>query len=175
MNRRLRIPLAGLLLAVFLTGCGLWQTDAPDSSPEVSIVTEPTQEEQFSFLAGESVLALVLLNPTQEELELAGEVDSLWEPDEYSDAVLVLPKEAGSTITVERVTYDEERDCFAAGGTEFKKTLTRPGALLIHTMLPEGIPYLRVTVSSETRSGSYDLSYYGRGNRRDFYIMADEN
>lgn len=174
MKHRLHGLLACLLLAVSLTGCDTWKAESPNVSPEEPVLTEPTQEELFSALAGESVLALVLLNPTQEELNSAGELSTLWKPDEYSDAALVLPREEGSTVTVERVSYNGEEDLFLVEGTEFEKTLTRPGAVLIHTMLPEGIPYLRVTVNGKTGSGSYDLSYYGRDNRRDFYILAED-
>lgn len=174
MNHRLHGLLACLLLAASLTGCAVGQRELPDPSSAEPAAAEPTQEELFSALAGESVLALVLLDPTQEELDRAGEVTSLWEPDEYSDAILILPREAGSTITVERIVYDEEQDFVVGGETEWEETLTRPGGLLIHTMLPEVFPYLRVTVSGETRSGSYDLSYYGRDNRRDFYILAED-
>lgn len=94
------------------------------------------------------MLALVLLDPTQEELDLAGELAALGEPDEYSSAVLILPKQGGSRITVERLSYDGEQDAVTVAETAWEDTLTSPGGLLIHTMLPEGMPDLRVTISA---------------------------
>lgn len=173
MKHRLYGLLACLLLAASLTGCTAGQTEDPNASPADPAGAGPTQEDLYSALAGESVMALVLLDPTQEELALAGELAGLGEPDEYSSAVLILPKHEGSRITVESLSYDGEQDAPAAE-TAWEDTLTSPGGLLIHTMLPEGMPNLRITVSSGTRTGSYDLSYYGRDNRRDFYIMAAE-
>ena len=176
MKHRLYRLLACLLLAACLTGCTtVRQTEAPDTSPTAPAAADPTQEDLYSALAGESVLALVLLDPTREELDLAGELAVLGEPDEYGSAVLILPKQGGSRITVERLFYDGEQDLLAVAETAWEDTLTSPGGLLIYTMLPEGMPDLRVTISSETRSGRYDLSYYGRDSRRDFYILAEDS
>lgn len=175
MRHRLYRLLVCLLLAVCLTGCTVGQTEDSNTSPTAPAAADPTQEDLYSALAGESVLALVLLDPTQEELDLAGGLAALGEPDEYSSAVLILPKQGGSRITVERLSYDGEQDAATVAETAWEDTLTSPGGLLIHTMLPEGMPDLRVTISSGTRTGSYDLSYYGRDNRRDFYILAEDN
>lgn len=170
--------------ALLLSGCGASETETPqkstDTLPPVT-VTQPVETSQpldqeglFDALAGDSILGVVILNPTQEELELAQNVDQVFPHQEYGEYMLIVPKLPGSTITLQELTYDydtgevvEVKDVHTTSGTD-------PVAMLVQQDIPEGYPTLRVVVEADGRTGTYDLTYYGKGDgRRDFYIMWD--
>ena len=51
---------------------------------------------------------------------------------------------------------------------------SQPAAVLLQQDIPEGYPTLRIVIQSGERTGTYDVSYYGKGDgRRDFYVWLD--
>lgn len=178
---RILFPCA-CLVALLLAGCGASETQTPqkstDTLPTVAVpqpveTSQPLdQEGLFDALAGESILGVVILNPTQEELKLAQNVDRVYPDQKYGEYMLIVPKLPRSTITLQALTYDDDtgevvevKDVHTTSGTD-------PVAMLVQQDIPEGFPTLRVVVEADGRTGTYDLSYYGKGDgRRDFYIM----
>lgn len=186
MKKLLMLSAATLCAGLLLTGCTAFVTKTKVTTQEVVTLppveaTQPVetsqpldQEELFDALAGDSILGVVILNPTQEELELAQNVDQVFPNQEYGEYMLVVPKLPGSTITLQQLTYDYDtgevtgvEDIHTTSGTE-------PVSMLVQQDIPEGFPTLRVVVEADGRTGTYDLSYYGKGDgRRDFYILWD--
>lgn len=179
MKKLLMLSAATLCAGLLLTGCTAFVTKTQVTTQEKVTTLEPIQttapmgqEELFDALAGDSILGVVILNPTQEELELAQNVDQVFPNQEYGEYMLVVPKLPGSTITLQELAYDydtgevvEVKDVHTTSGTD-------PVAMLVQQDIPEGYPTLRVVVEADGRTGTYDLSYYGKGDgRRDFYIM----
>ena len=179
MKKLLMVSAVTLCAGLLLTGCTAFVTQKQVTTQEQVTTLEPIQtpapmgqEELFDALAGDSILGVVILNPTQEELELAKHVDQVYPDQEYGEYMLIVPKLPGSTITLQELTYDsntgevvEVKDVHTTSGTD-------PVAMLVQQDIPEGFPTLRVVVEADGRTGTYDLSYYGKGDgRRDFYIM----
>lgn len=169
-------------VALLLAGCGASETQTPqkstDTLPTVEVsqqvqTPEPTgQQALFDALAGESILGVVILNPTQEELELAQNVDQVFPDQEYGEYMLIVPKLPGSTITLQQLTYDDQTGELTQVKDIHQTSGTDPVSMLVQQDIPEGFPTLRVVVKADGRTGTYDLSYYGKGDgRRDFYIM----
>lgn len=179
MKKLLMVSAATLCAGLLLTGCTAFVTKNQVTTQEQATTLEPIQtpapmgqEELFDALAGDSILGVVILNPTQEELELAKHVDQVYPDQEYGEYMLIVPKLPGSTITLQALTYDydtgevvEVKDVHTTSGAD-------PVAMLVQQDIPEGYPTLRVVVEAGGRTGTYELSYYGKGDgRRDFYIM----
>ena len=179
MRKTLMLSAATLCAGLLLTGCTAFVTKTEVTTQEKVSLLEPIQtsapvgqKELFDALAGNSILGVVILNPTQEELELAQNVDQVFPDQEYGEYMLIVPKLPGSTITLQQLTYDYDtgevtgvEDIHTTSGTE-------PVSMLVQQDIPEGFPTLRVVVEADGRTGTYDLSYYGKGDgRRDFYIM----
>ena len=179
MKKLLMLSAATLCAGLLLTGCTAFVTKTEVTTEGKVTTLEPIQTpepmgqtEVFDALAGESILGVVIMNPTQEELELAKNVDQVFPDQEYGEYMLIVPKLPGSTITLQQLTYDYDtgevtgvEDIHTTGGTD-------PVAMLVQQDIPEGFPTLRVVVEAQGRTGTYDLSFYGKGDgRRDFYIM----
>ena len=184
MKKFLMLSAATLCAGLLLSGCTAFVTKTEVTTQKVYTlppleVTQPVQtpapmgqEELFDALAGDSILGVVILNPTQEELELAKNVDQVFPDQEYGEYMLIVPKLPGSTITLQEISYDWNtgevvniEDVHTTSGDE-------PVAMLVQQDIPEGFPTLRVVVEAQGRTGTYDLTYYGKGDgRRDFYIM----
>jgi len=179
MKKWLMLSAATLCAGLLLTGCTAFVTKTEVTTQEKVTTLEPIQTpepmgqtEVFDALAGESILGVVVLNPTQEELELAQNVDQVFPDQEYGEYMLIVPKLPGSTITLQQLTYDDQtgelkkvKDLHQTKGAD-------PVSMLVQQDIPEGYPTLRVVVEADGRTGTYDLSYYGKGDgRRDFYIM----
>ena len=179
MKKMLMLSAAALCAGLLLTGCTAFVTETEVTTQEKVSTLKPIptsapmgQEELFEALAGDSILGVVILNPTQEELELAKNVDQVFPDQEYGEYMLIVPKLPGSTITLQEISYDWNtgevvniEDVHTTSGDE-------PVAMLVQQDIPEGFPTLRVVVEAQGRTGTYELSYYGKGDgRRDFYIM----
>lgn len=179
MKKMLMLSAAALCAGLLFTGCTAFVTETEVTTQEKVSTLKPIptsapmgQEELFEALAGDSILGVVILNPTQEELELAKNVDQVFPDQEYGEYMLIVPKLPGSTITLQEISYDWNtgevvniEDVHTTSGDE-------PVAMLVQQDIPEGFPTLRVVVEAQGRTGTYDLTYYGKGDgRRDFYIM----
>ncbi len=184
MKKLLMLSAVTLCAGLLLSGCTAFMTKTEVTTQEVDTlppveVTQPVetsqpldQERLFDALAGDSILGVVILSPTQKELELAQNVDQVFPHQEYGEYMLVVPKLPGSTITLQELTYDydtgevvEVKDVHTTSGTD-------PVAMLVQQDIPEGFPTLRVVIEAQGRTGTYDLTYYGKGDgRRDFYII----
>lgn len=178
MRKTLLLSGCALLAGLLLSGC---TASAPTSTQEVVNTLPPMetsepldQQALFRSLSGDSILGVVLLNPTQAELDLAGNVDQVYPAQEYGEYMLVVPRLPGSTITLQEISYDmntgeitDIQDVHTTSGPE-------PVSMLVQQDIPEGFPTLRVVIEADGRTGTYDLSYYGKGDgRRDFYVMWD--
>lgn len=178
MKKTLLLSGCALLAGLLLSGC---TASAPTSTQEVVNTLPPMetsepldQQALFRSLSGDSILGVVLLNPTQAELDLAGNVDQVYPAQEYGEYMLVVPRLPGSTITLQEISYDmntgeitDIKDVHTTSGPE-------PVSMLVQQDIPEGFPTLRVVIEADGRTGTYDLSYYGKGDgRRDFYVMWD--
>lgn len=179
MRKTLMLSAATLCAGLLLTGCTAFVTKTEVTTQEKVPLLEPIQtsapmgqEELFDDLAGDSILGVVILNPTQEELELAQNVDQVFPDQEYGEYMLIVPKLPGSTITLQQLTYDYDTGEVTGVGDIHTTSGTEPVSMLVQQDIPEGFPTLRVVVEADGRTGTYDLSYYGKGDgRRDFYIM----
>ena len=178
MKKTLLLSGCALLAGLLLSGC---TASAPTSTQEGVNTLPPMetsepldQQDLFRSLSGDSILGVVLLNPTQAELDLAGNVDQVYPAQEYGEYMLVVPRLPGSTITLQEISYDmntgeitDIQDVHTTSGPE-------PVSMLVQQDIPEGFPTLRVVIEADGRTGTYDLSYYGKGDgRRDFYVMWD--
>ena len=178
MKKTLLLSGCALLAGLLLSGC---TASAPTSTQEVVNTLPPMetsepldQQALFRSLSGDSILGVVLLNPTQAELDLAGNVDQVYPAQEYGEYMLVVPRLPGSTITLQEISYDmntgeitDIKDVHTTSGPE-------PVSMLVQQDIPEGFPTLRVVIEADGRTGTYELSYYGKGDgRRDFYVMWD--
>ena len=178
MKKTLLLSGCALLAGLLLSGC---TASAPTSTQEVVNTLPPMetsepldQQALFRSLSGDSILGVVLLNPTQAELDLAGNVDQVYPAQEYGEYMLVVPRLPGSTITLQEISYDmntgeitDIQDVHTTSGPE-------PVSMLVQQDIPEGFPTLRVVIEADGRTGTYELSYYGKGDgRRDFYVMWD--
>ena len=178
MKKTLLLSGCALLAGLLLSGC---TASAPTSTQEVVNTLPPMETSEpldhqalFRSLSGDSILGVVLLNPTQAELDLAGNVDQVYPAQEYGEYMLVVPRLPGSTITLQEISYDmntgeitDIKDVHTTSGPE-------PVSMLVQQDIPEGFPTLRVVIEADGRTGTYDLSYYGKGDgRRDFYVMWD--
>ena len=162
------------------TGAAPSQSERPAASPSALPGPEPdpspaAPEDQgalFGALAGDSVMALVLLEPTAEELALAGEVEAVFPPQELGERMLIVPRLPDSTVIVQRLTYDQEGAL--TGAEEIWRSRAGAAGALLQQDIPEGYATLRVVVRSGERTGSYDVTYYGKGDgRRDFYVWLE--
>ena len=143
---------------------------APTGTADIPVPGD--QASRFSALAGESVLGLVLLEPTQEELELAGQVQEVFPPQQYGERMLIVPRLPGSSVIIQQLNYDSEGGL--TGAQEIWRAQGQPEAVLLQQDVPEGYPTLRVVIQSGAHTGSYEVAYYGRGDgRRDFYVWMD--
>ena len=178
MKKTLLLSGCALLAGLLLSGC---TASAPTSTQEVVNTLPPMetsepldQQALFRSLSGDSILGVVLLNPTQAELDLVQNVDQVYPAQEYGEYMLVVPRLPGSTITLQEISYDmntgeitDIKDVHTTSGPE-------PVSMLVQQDIPEGFPTLRVVIEADGRTGTYDLSYYGKGDgRRDFYVMWD--
>ena len=178
MKKTLLLSGCALLAGLLLSGC---TASAPTSTQEVVNTLPPMetsepldQQALFRSLSGARILGVVLLNPTQAELDLAGNVDQVYPAQEYGEYMLVVPRLPGSTITLQEISYDmntgeitDIKDVHTTSGPE-------PVSMLVQQDIPEGFPTLRVVIEADGRTGTYELSYYGKGDgRRDFYVMWD--
>lgn len=86
---------------------------------------------------------------------------------------LLLPKYAGSQITVERLKWDGSD--FTPEKTLYSKS-SAPGdyGLVLTSDEPEASPNLRVTVTYEKRQSSYTFGYDGRGDRPDVLVFPGD-
>lgn len=75
----------------------------------------------------------------------------------------IVPRYAGSSIIIEGLGFDESRNEFVPTGLLFKSVCTEDYALLVQADLPEAGLRLRITVSYEEITASYDPVYDGRG------------
>ena len=143
---------------------------APTGTADIPVPGD--QGSLFSTLAGESVLGLVLMEPTQEELELAGQVQEVFPPQQYGERMLIVPRLPGSSVIIQQLNYDSEGGL--TGAQEIWRAQGQPEAVLLQQDIPEGYPTLRVVIQAGAYTGSYEVAYYGRGDgRRDFYVWMD--
>lgn len=147
-------------------------TPTPTPSPSPAPSARPGQGELFSALAGESVMGLVLLAPTQEELALAGEVEQVFPTQQYGEWMLILPRLPDSTVIIQQLSHDQ--DGMLTGAQEIWRSRNQPAAVLLQQDIPEGYATLRVVIQRGEQTGTYDVNYYGKGDgRRDFYVWLD--
>ena len=113
MKRLLMLSAATLCAGLLLTGCTAFINKTEVTTEEKVTTLKPVQTpepvgqtEVFDALAGESILGVVILNPTQAELDLAGNVDQVYPDQEYGEYMLIVPKLPGSTITLQEISYD---------------------------------------------------------------------
>ena len=143
---------------------------APTGTADIPVPGD--QGSLCSTLAGESVLGLVLMEPTQEELELAGQVQEVFPPQQYGERMLIVPRLPGSSVIIQQLNYDSEGGL--TGAQEIWRAQGQPEAVLLQQDIPEGYPTLRVVIQAGAYTGSYEVAYYGRGDgRRDFYVWMD--
>lgn len=100
---------------------------APSEMP--SPAPQPDQEGLFSALAGDSVMGVLLLEPTQEELALAGEVEEVFPPQEYGERMLIVPRLPDSTVIIQQLSYDQEGGLI--GEEEIWRSQRQPAAVLL--------------------------------------------
>lgn len=75
----------------------------------------------------------------------------------------VVPRYAGSSITLESMDFDESRNEFVTTGILYEAVSTDDYALLVQADLPEAGLRLRITVAHENMTAVYEPSYDGRG------------
>ena len=178
--------LAGMLsAALLLSGCGnTEETPASETpaetpgtaSPAPTETTEPvTQEALFWEFAQRDMLAAVVYEPTEEDLKWMMDrecapmvVSGPGSESDYAERVLILPKYGDGTVTVERITYNEDATAYTVDEVLGKLEPGNGqddcvGGVLICAELPEGIPNLLVTVEHGEEKGSMVLGYDGRG------------
>ena len=176
MRKTLMLSGCALLAGLVLSGCTAFAPTATQKGVDTPKPMQTTavldQQALFQSLSGDSIMGVVILNPTQEELELAENVDQVYPDQEYGEYMLIVPRLPGSTITLQEISYDTNtgeitdiQDVHTTSGPE-------PVSMLVQQDIPEGFPTLRVVIEADGRTGTYELSYYGKGDgRRDFYIM----
>ena len=174
---------AGLLLLTVACGTQPEQSKTtplptesqPAVTPSESVPPESRMADQkdlFLSVALRNGLAVVLYSPTPEEIETVSvpEVLTLDDSDGvYFDEVLIVPQYGDCTVSVDRITYEEESGTFTI--TENLGTLkpgedeqSAIGGILVRSLLPEGMPALQVTVSREGHApGAFLLGYDGKG------------
>lgn len=177
--------LTGMLgAALLLSGCGnREETPSPAASetpatesPAPAETTEPfTQGELFWEFAQRDMLAAVVYDPTEEDLKQLTKhgcvpitVNGPSSDSDYAEQVLILPKYGDGTVTVERITYNEDATVYTVDEVLGKLEPGESeddcvGGVLICAELPEGIPDLLVTVEHGEETGSMVLGYDGRG------------
>ena len=157
-----------LLALALLTACG--------GAPETAPITQ-----QDIFADAEGILALVIYNPTEEELVNTHVVRAFDDADnEYYDEVLIVPKFGDCKIWFESMEFDEETGAFVSTGEilgNVDGTGNEPsqpvGSVLVRTLIPEGIPNKQVLVSRNGKTGTFLLGYDGKGDGH-YYIRAWE-
>ena len=107
---------------------------APTGTADIPVPGD--QGSLFSTLAGESVLGLVLMEPTQEELELAGQVQEVFPPQQYGERMLIVPRLPGSSVIIQQLNYDSEGGL--TGAQEIWRAQGQPEAVLLQQDIPEG-------------------------------------
>lgn len=178
MKRYLPLTLCCALAGVcLLSGCvsALVMEPAAQTTRNVEVVRrdpDPDQGALFGALAGDSIMALVLLEPTAEELALAGEVEEVFPPQELGERMLIVPRLPDSVVVIQQLNYDEQGAL--TGAEEIWRSREGAAGVLLQQDVPEGYATLRVVIQSGNQVGRYDVNYYGKGDgRRDFYVWLE--
>lgn len=168
MRKTLMLSGCALLAGLLLSGCSVLNSQPTQTTAVLD------QQALFQSLSGDSVMGVVILNPTQEELDKVETVDQVYPEQEYGDYMLVVPRLSGSTITLQELTYDWDTGEVTSTQDVHTTSGNEPVAMLLQQDIPEGFPTLRVVIEAQGRTGTYDVTYYGKGDgRRDFYVMWD--
>lgn len=168
MRKTLMLSGCALLAGLLLSGCTVLN---PQPMQTTAVLD---QQSLFQSLSGDSILGVVILNPTQEELDKVETVDQVYPDQEYGEYMLVVPRLSGSTITLQELTYDWDTGAVTSTQDVHTTSGDESVAMLLQQDIPEGFPTLRVVIEAQGRTGTYDVTYYGKGDgRRDFYVMWD--
>ena len=89
-----------------------------------------------------------------------------------NELLLILPKYNGSRLLLERVAFDGED--FVREEVLYENTQTEDGfGFLLETVRPEGIPYLRLTLTVEGEATEYLVDYNGKDGTPDYEWLGE--
>ena len=128
---------------------------APTGTADIPVPGD--QASRFSALAGEGVLGLVLLEPTQEELELAGQVQEVFPPQQDGERMLIVPRLPGSSVIIQQLNYDSEGGL--TGAQEIWRAQGQPEAVVLQQDGPGGDPPLRGVLPAGAPTGRYGVGH----------------
>ena len=108
----------------------------------------------------DSAIAVILNSPDKSQLD---QINNLVAQviDEGQDKILILPIKNGTSISVEKVKYENNKMITESIVTESKNTPDGYGLYLTATR-SEGIPQYQIVISDKDTSATYILQYNGK-------------
>ncbi len=169
-----------LLLSLLAAACAAPAGNSSSAAPPESSGPAPSQSQTepppADYAPNKALEAAGLLGSVDDEVlaavriyyyepapqELAATVESYLH-QEWGAYLYILPRYAGSELTIESMVFDEARSAFLPDRELFASTAGEDYALLLRADLPEGGPQLRVTIRYDGQEAIYEPTYDGRG------------
>lgn len=119
----------------------------------------------FHLTMSENQLGAIIHEPTVEQLAQLDSLEVLlYEEERWSDRLLIIPKEVGTTVAIYSTWYDGER--FIDGEPVFNEMVIEQFQVIdVRSRVPEGIPNLKVVMEYKEKKVEYLMTYDGRGDR----------
>jgi hypothetical protein len=119
----------------------------------------------FHLTMSEDQLGAIIHEPTVEQLAQLDSLEVLlYEEEGWSDRLLIIPKEVGTTVAIYSTWYDGER--FIDGEPVFNEMVIEQFQVIdVRSRVPEGIPNLKVVMEYKEKKVEYLMTYDGRGDR----------
>lgn len=162
MKRGAQLFLVGIILSIFITGCRsqVLEPDINNTQPVGQLVLDYAYNTAFEKYAEEQVLGIIINEPTSDLLESFAHLET-YKHSEEGERLLIVPKYNGSTVTAQRVQFEDEE--FVIKETLYSKEQTEDNyGLMLETIRPEGIPELMLTITANGKSIEYLVAYNGK-------------
>lgn len=108
----------------------------------------------------ESAIAVILNSPDKSQLDLVSNLDEQV-IEESKDTLLILPIKNGTTISIEKVKYENSKLITESIITENKNTPDGYG-LYLNVTRSEGTPRYQIVISDKDTSATYIIQYNGK-------------
>ena len=162
MKRGGRLFLAGIILSIFITGCKsqVLEPDINNTQPVGQLALDYAYNTAFEKYAEEQVLGIIINEPTSDMLESFAHLET-YKHSEEGERLLIVPKYNSSTVTVQRVQFEDEE--WVIKETLYSKEQTEDNyGLMLEAIRPEGIPELMLTITANGKSIEYLVAYNGK-------------
>lgn len=135
----------------------------PETKPPIVTNLALASTGMKDALTDETVFGVKVYVNRPPETELSVKTVETLSLEDVSIYMCIVPRYVGSSITIEGMEFDEVRNEFVTTGLLFESVCTDDYILSLRADLPEAGPRIRITVTYQDMTASYEPLYDGKG------------